>query len=138
MTEESSWLSLRGELTADLLCGQHGQRCSRGRGGVRTTSFRPHALSGDIEPRFPNTRIPLSVTGPEYMAIDTITFDPNAGTIRAQVAFRSPQVVSYGLLLWEAGSNTIIMEEKGNSANPEDDVYSLPMPAGANDGRILE
>ncbi len=72
------------------------------------------------------------------MAIQDIRFDPNGPSIRAAVVFRTPQVVSYGLMLWESGSNDVVMEEKGNSENPEDDAYSLPMPARDNNGRILE
>ena len=72
------------------------------------------------------------------MAITQIRFNPNGGTIKAEIKFRTPQVGAYTLWLWEAGSNNILMEVRGNNENPADDIHPLPMPAPTNNGRILE
>jgi hypothetical protein len=72
------------------------------------------------------------------MAIKIIEFDKDGGPVVAEVNSGYAQPGSYTLLLWEANQNKVIMEEKGNFINSDDDFYSLPTPNEANDSRIVE
>ena len=72
------------------------------------------------------------------MPIKTAVFDKDKGPIVAEVTSGFAQPGSYTLLLWEANQNKVIMEEKGNFINPDDDFYNLPTPNEVNDGRIVE
>ena len=60
------------------------------------------------------------------------------GPIIAEVTSGFAQPGAYTLLLWEANANQILMEERGNFINSDDDAYPLPTPNNLNDGRIVE
>lgn len=62
-------------------------------------------------------------------------FDPNGGPVRARVSSGFAQPGAYELLLWEAGKNEVVMEERGNFLNAEDDEYPLPLPNAKHHGR---
>jgi hypothetical protein len=72
------------------------------------------------------------------MPIPSIRFAPAGGALQAGIQFKSKQVGVYSLFLWEAESNRILMERRGNNDNPEDDVHALPLPALDNKGRIAQ
>jgi hypothetical protein len=65
-------------------------------------------------------------------------FDPAGGVLTATITSGQAQPGSYELLLWEANSNTILMDERGNFLNDDDDTFELPLPTTANDGRLVE
>ena len=46
--------------------------------------------------------------------------------------------MTYTFWLWEWNSNTIVMQERGNNKNPEDDIFQLPTPCSMNHRRIVE
>ena len=48
------------------------------------------------------------------------------------------QIGSYRLRLWEAGSNTVVLDKSGNNQNPNDDCHDLPLPTENNNGRLLQ
>lgn len=68
----------------------------------------------------------------------TIVFDPNGGRLSVKVTIGNAQAGSYILTVWEAQSNTKVLEEHGNSLNPNDDTHALPLPTVNNDERIVE
>jgi hypothetical protein len=72
------------------------------------------------------------------MALTKIAINPQGGTIKAEVRFTTPQVAAYIIRLWESGSNDVVMEVSGNNDNPADDIHPLPIPASANQGRLLQ
>lgn len=72
------------------------------------------------------------------MAIKTIAFEKDGPPLMVGVEILTPQVATYTLILWEAKSNTVVMEKKGNNENPEDDVFPLPTPCAINDNRVVE
>ncbi len=72
------------------------------------------------------------------MPITIFQFDPQGDAIRVKIEFRSPHVVSYDLVLWEANSNSVAKEWPGNNQNTQDDEYELPTPPPINDGRLLD
>jgi hypothetical protein len=62
----------------------------------------------------------------------------SAVALRAHIVTTNVIQGSYTLFVWEAGENTIVMERRGNFVNVDDDVYELPLPNEANDGRLVE
>lgn len=67
-----------------------------------------------------------------------IRFDRHNGALRVEVRAGWANPGAYDLILWEADSNARVMEEAGNFLNTADDSYTLPGPASAQDGRIVE
>jgi hypothetical protein len=65
-------------------------------------------------------------------------FNINGGPIIAEVRSGFAQPGSYGLLLWEADANVVVMERRGNFINSADDAYKLPTPNEHNDHRVLQ
>jgi hypothetical protein len=72
------------------------------------------------------------------MPIPKVKFKNDGEPLFVEVVVQSPQVAVYTLWLWEAKSNSIVMEKRGNNDNPEDDRYQLPTPCARNNGRLLE
>ncbi len=72
------------------------------------------------------------------MPIPQIRFARNGGPLEVEIQFGHAQVGIYTLILWESGSNTIVMERSGNNDNPQDDRYPLPLPTEKNDGRLVD
>jgi hypothetical protein len=72
------------------------------------------------------------------LKVPKIFFDPDGKPLTVELRFPTRQVVSYTLTLFEAGSNSVVICEKGNDVNPEDDKYTLPTPPKVNDGRYLQ
>ena len=72
------------------------------------------------------------------MPIPTIKFEKKGKPLSVELEFLSPQVATYTLWLWEANSNTIVWQKRGNNENPEDDVFQLPTPCSINKGRLIE
>ena len=72
------------------------------------------------------------------MPVPLIKIAPSGSSVRVSVKFKSAQAITYSFFLWEAGSNEEVACVRGNNQNPEDDEFSLPMPAGSNVGRLLE
>ncbi len=72
------------------------------------------------------------------MGIKEIEFNKDGGPVVAEVMSGHAQPGSYTMLLWEANENKIVMKEKGNFINPDDDSYNLPTPNEVNDARIVE
>lgn len=70
--------------------------------------------------------------------MDTAQFDVTGGPIIAEVRSGFAQPGSYGLLLWEADSNVVVMEAKGNFLNDADDAHALPKPNQHNHRRIVQ
>lgn len=70
--------------------------------------------------------------------MQSITFNPNGGTISVTLSAGQAQTGSYEFRLWEAGSNQIVMQQQGNFLNDEDDTYELPTPNGQNNGRLIQ
>jgi hypothetical protein len=68
-----------------------------------------------------------------------IKFNPNGGTIKAEIKFETLLVCTYTLDLREAGSNVSVdgYPKQGDNTNPEDDTYSLPLPTSANKNRTI-
>jgi hypothetical protein len=68
-----------------------------------------------------------------------IKFDPSGEPLKISFIFTGLIVASYTYTLREAESNKKIEPVyEGNNKNPEDDIYYLPLPVGANNGRIIE
>jgi hypothetical protein len=65
-------------------------------------------------------------------------FDPAGGPLSATITSGQAQPGSYELLLWEANVNKVLMDERGNFLNSDDDTYELPLPNTQNHGRIVE
>jgi hypothetical protein len=65
-------------------------------------------------------------------------FDPAGGPLSATITSGQAQPGSYSLLLWEAHANQVLLEERGNFINSDDDSFKLPLPNGRNDHRIVE
>lgn len=72
------------------------------------------------------------------MSMKECPFAAEGAALVAEVACGFAQLGSYTLLLWEKDQNVIVLEERGNFINPDDDSYELPEPSVENDGRILE
>jgi hypothetical protein len=71
--------------------------------------------------------------------VEIARYNPAGGPILAQVSCGFAQPGAYDLLLWEAGQNVILMEERGNFLNADDDEYPLPGDDHAeHDGRHLQ
>lgn len=70
--------------------------------------------------------------------MQTISFQPAGDRIKASITFEGLIVASYTFTLWEAQSNNRLIHEMGNNQNPNDDDYLLPLPVGANDGRLIQ
>ena len=68
----------------------------------------------------------------------TIEFNKDGGPLVAEVTSGFAQPGSYQLQLWEAGLNQVVMSERGNFINDDDDAYAMPTPTESNDGRILQ
>jgi hypothetical protein len=68
----------------------------------------------------------------------SVRFKSDGGAIVAEITCGHSQEGSYGLLLWEANTNTIVMEKRGNFFNTDDDAYELPKPNEKNHGRLVE
>ena len=70
----------------------------------------------------------------------TVFFNSNGGTLFAKAVFLGDMVANYEIFLREKNSNAETSLISGDNLNPEDDITSLPMPPGINDGRrvILE
>lgn len=66
------------------------------------------------------------------------TFNPAGDRISIGVEFGYAHIGSYILRLWEAGSNTVVLQRRGNNQNPDDDTYLLPLPTKHNDGRLIQ
>lgn len=67
-----------------------------------------------------------------------IPFNNTGGRLKVSFTFKGTIAASYTFILWESGSNTEVMEEKGTNLNPDDDSYNLPLPTANNDGRIID
>jgi len=66
------------------------------------------------------------------------TFKSEGERLSINIQFGYAQIGSYILRLWEAGSNTVLMQRRGNNQNQEDDTYLLPLPTKHNDGRMIQ
>lgn len=71
------------------------------------------------------------------LPIPVIKFNPDGKPLTVDIAFPTLQAASYTLTLFEARSNSEVLCETGNNANPEDDRYPLPTPHDANNNRLL-
>ena len=67
-----------------------------------------------------------------------VFFNPSGDRLQVGVRFGYPHFASYELLVWESGSNTIVMQRRGNNQNPDDDDYLMPLPNSNNNGRLVE
>ena len=65
-------------------------------------------------------------------------FDPAGSPVVATITSGHAQPGSYALLLWEAHANKVVMEERGNFINSDDDAFKLPLPNAGNNERIAE
>jgi hypothetical protein len=72
------------------------------------------------------------------MAIPKIGFAKDGGPLSVGLEVLTPQAATYTFWLWEGSSNTIVMQERGNNKNPEDDVFQLPTPSSMNHRRLVE
>jgi hypothetical protein len=79
-----------------------------------------------------------AVTTQESAGVEIARYDPAGGLILARVSCGFAQPGAYDLLLWEAGQNVILMEERGNFLNADDDEYPLPGGLAEHDGRHLQ
>ena len=68
----------------------------------------------------------------------TINFNRQGGEIKVEFKFTGLITASYEFTLWAADSNDRIMHKTGNNQNAQDDIYSLPVPAADNEGRIIQ
>jgi hypothetical protein len=67
-----------------------------------------------------------------------VVFNPAGGPIIAEVTSGQAQPGSYTLRVWEAHANTLVLKERGNFINSDDDAYKLPLPNTRNHERIVE
>lgn len=72
------------------------------------------------------------------MAVTKIPFDHHGGVISILIEYQGLVAASYTYTLWEANSNDIVAQRKGNNQNPEDDRYNLPSPATVNTKRLID
>lgn len=70
--------------------------------------------------------------------VKEIKFKKGGQPLYARVSSGYAQPGSYTYRLWEANSNIKVDEKDGNFINPMDDIYSLPIPNGENDGRVVQ
>ena len=70
--------------------------------------------------------------------METVRFNKSGGPITVAITSGYAQPGSYYFILWEANSNRVVTEKKGNFINTEDDSYILPDPAVKNDGRLID
>jgi len=70
--------------------------------------------------------------------MNTATFNVTGGPIVAEVRSAFAQPGSYGILLWEADSNEVVMEKRGNFLNDADDAHDLPTPNQQNHRRLVQ
>lgn len=66
------------------------------------------------------------------------TFKADGEQLSITIQFGYAHVGSYILRLWEAGSNTVLMQKQGNNQNTDDDTFFLPLPTKQNDGRLIQ
>lgn len=69
--------------------------------------------------------------------IKVIRFAGSGPGLSVSLEFKGAFVASYGLKLSEKDSNAAVEHWDGDNVNPDDDVYKLPGPASAQDGRVL-
>ena len=67
-----------------------------------------------------------------------IHFDAQGERLTICIEIGQAQIGSYRLRLWEAGSNTVVLDKSGNNQNPNDDCHELPLPTENNDGRLAQ
>lgn len=72
------------------------------------------------------------------MAIPRIGFAKDGGPLSVGLEVLTPQAATYTFWLWEGTSNTIVLQERGNNKNPEDDLFQLPTPSSTNHRRLVE
>jgi len=70
--------------------------------------------------------------------MNTIKFHRGGGPVSVKISAGYAQPGAYTLIVWEANSNAIVLQKKGNFINAEDDVYFLPTPVDVNQGRIVD
>jgi hypothetical protein len=84
------------------------------------------------------TRAAARATTRTAGGVEIARYNPAGGPILARVSCGFAQPGSYDLLLWEAGQNEILMEERGNFLNADDDEYRVPGEHAEQDGRHLQ
>jgi len=72
------------------------------------------------------------------MAITKIIFDHNGENLSIELSYKGLIAASYTYTLWEADSNDIVEQKKGNNLNSMDDKYTLPSPVSSNSGRLVD
>ncbi|MEO8147939.1 MAG: hypothetical protein ABI723_09900 [Bacteroidia bacterium] len=70
--------------------------------------------------------------------VKNIIFDKDGGPLKVNFKFKGIVGASYTFTLWEAKTNAIAMESRGNNLNDDDDNYNLPGPAIKNADRLIE
>ena len=70
--------------------------------------------------------------------MQTAKFKKSGSPLMVEIRGGYAQPGSYSLFLWEANVNKVVFEAKGNFINTDDDIYSLPLPVEANNGRIID
>jgi len=70
--------------------------------------------------------------------VKKVKINPEGKRVSFSISFEGLIVASYEYLLWEAQSNEVLVEKKGNNQNPFDDTYKLPMPVNSNIGRVID
>lgn len=70
--------------------------------------------------------------------MEKISFRRMDGELSVEIFSLKNQPGSYAFLLWEAGENKVVMNERGNFINNDDDIYELPVPVESNNGRIID
>jgi hypothetical protein len=70
--------------------------------------------------------------------METAIFNPDGAPLKTKVVYRNGVIAAaYNLKLSVKDGNTAVLYWDGDNLNPEDDNYTLPEPAEANDGRII-
>ena len=70
--------------------------------------------------------------------MEIIRFRKGGEPVMVEVTCGHAQEGAYALLLWEREENKVVMEQRGNFINTDDDAYELPKPNTRNAGRLVE
>jgi hypothetical protein len=70
--------------------------------------------------------------------METVLFDKNGEPLKVQFKVKNGVLAAaYYIKLAEKNSNNAVAVYEGDNQNPEDDVFYLPNPVNANEGRLL-
>lgn len=69
--------------------------------------------------------------------MQTITIDPNQGTVSVGINFLTPQVGTYRLQIFKPNGTDTLLDVNGSNQNTDNQTYELPAPPASNSGCLL-